>query len=175
MKRILIGGGFAFLTVCSTASAADLPMPAEPYVAPMAAEEPLNWTGIYVGVHGGFGGDRFEYPFDNNLPLAPLNVTGSADLTSSGWFAGGQAGFNWQMAPHWLVGIEGDIAWSDIKGELGANATLAGVLAGSGSLKAGTEIEWFGTGRGRVGFLPLEDFLIYGTGGVAFGKTNSVL
>jgi outer membrane immunogenic protein len=39
------------------------------------------------------------------------------------------------------------------------------------------KVTWFGTVRGRLGFLPTDRLLIYGTGGFAFGRieANSLL
>src|SRR6185312_14587303 len=34
-------------------------------------------------------------------------------------------------------------------------------------------IDWFGTVRGRVGFLVTPQWLLYGTGGLAYGETKS--
>jgi outer membrane immunogenic protein len=32
---------------------------------------------------------------------------------------------------------------------------------------------WFGTARGRVGFLPMERILLYATGGLAYGRIDN--
>jgi len=87
-------------------------------------------------------------------------------LTSSGFFGGGQAGFNWQAAPTWVLGVEGDFDAANIEGKANTSATLF-----SGSV--GTTLDWFGTVRGRVGFLVTPSALFYGTGGWAYGRTTS--
>ena len=137
--------------------AADFPANARIYEALPAA---VNWTGLYVGVNGGFGGNKFEYPF--NI----VGVGGLASLTSSGWFGGAQIGYNYRFQPAWVAGIEADIDASDIEGSL--NASALGF-----SLGAGTKLDWFGTVRGRIGYLLTPDALLYGTGGWAFGHTTS--
>jgi outer membrane immunogenic protein len=144
------------------ASAADLPVKA-PYRA-AAVEAPYTWTGFYAGVNGGFGGDKTTYPFT----IGP--VVGSADLTSSGFFAGGQVGYNWQFAPTWVAGVETDIQWSDIQSKLDASANFGGL-----SLSAGTKLDYFGTVRGRVGYLVTPAALLYATGGWAYGQTTTSL
>jgi outer membrane immunogenic protein len=119
-----------------TGSAADLP--ARPVLK--AAPVPVwSWTGFYIGIHAGFGGNKYEYPFD--APIVP--TSGSLSVTSSGGFGGGQIGYNWQTS-NWVFGIEADIAWASIEGQITASAT--GVAA-----SAGTKLEWFGTVRGRLG------------------------
>jgi outer membrane immunogenic protein len=138
------------------ASAADLPMrPA--YKAPFVAPA-WSWTGFYVGVHAGYGGDQFSYPFN------VVGVPGEAQLNSSGGLAGGQIGYNWQTG-NFVLGAEADAAWSDITGRVSANA--AGL-----ALSAGSKLEWFGTVRGRAGYA-VDRFMVYATGGLAYGDTRT--
>ena len=55
---------------------------------------------------------------------------------------------------------------ADIEGKANTSATLF-----SGAV--GTKLDWFGTVRGRVGFLVTPSALLYGTGGWAYGHTTS--
>ena len=130
----------------------------------------MSWTGFYLGGNGGFGGDKFQYPFTVGGPIPALGITaatsGTSSLTSSGFFGGGQAGFNWQAAPTWVIGAEGDFDAANIEGKANTSAT---VFSGS----VGTTLDWFGTVRGRVGFLVTPSALFYGTGGWAYGRTTS--
>jgi outer membrane immunogenic protein len=146
------------------ASAADLGAPM--YKAPSPAG--YNWTGFYVGANGGFGGDRFEYPFSfGSIPVLGLGpTTGTSTLNSSGFFGGGQVGFNWQAGRSWVLGVEADFDDADIEG-------LANTSANTFSGNVGTKLDWFGTVRGRVGFLVTPQALLYGTGGWAYGHTTS--
>jgi outer membrane immunogenic protein len=165
-KTILTLGTAVLLGAAGLAYAADLPLKARS----MAPAPSWSWTGFYVGVNAGFGGDRTDYPF-----RAPtLGVAGSADLTSSGGLAGGQVGYNWQWVPGWVFGVEGDIDWANIESKLSAVATGPGVAV---TFSAGTEVNWFATVRGRVGYTGWFDnrMMVYGTGGVAFGNTTTRL
>jgi outer membrane immunogenic protein len=94
------------------------------------------------------------------LPLA-----GRANV--NGFIGGGQAGYNWQRGT-WLLGIEADFQGSDERGS-GDVCTVAGCPAGSTAFTANYKLDWFGTVRGRVGFLPAERVLLYATGGLAYG------
>ena len=67
-----------------------------------------SWTGFYVGGNGGFGGN------DVNYSSTLAGVTGNTSLNSSGFLGGGQAGFNWQVAPLWVIGVETDFDGTDI-------------------------------------------------------------
>ena len=143
----------------STAFGADLGRPM--YAPPPPPPPPVaSWTGFYVGINGGFGGDQYQYP----ATVGPLS--GTAKLNSSGFFGGGQAGFNWQVAPAWVVGIEADFDGADIEGN--ANAAT-----GFAAASAGTKLDWFGTVRGRAGVLVTPNALLYATGGWAYGRTTS--
>lgn len=72
----------------------------------------------------------------------------------SGYLIGLQAGYNFQYASGLLAGVESDIAIT------GLDATGAG---GTVSL------DYIGTVRGRLGYT-MDRFLVYGTGGLAYGR-----
>ena len=130
-----------------------------------ALERPaFNWTGFYLGVHGGIGGGEFDgsYRFDSEIGMLGGDVSDRA----FGAFGGAQAGYNTQFAPNWVAGVEADFAASGIKAEhaesyIGENFTSS----------YSTEIDWFGTLRGRLGYA-WDNLLIYGTGGAAYGKVK---
>jgi len=63
--------------------------------------------------------------------------------------------------------------------QVGANKQLGNVVIGLvtdidiGSVeKSGNKLAWLGTTRGKFGFLVTPSFLVYGTGGVAYGGIN---
>ncbi|MCH4538747.1 outer membrane protein [Ochrobactrum sp. A-1] len=89
------------------------------------------------------------------------------DVTSSGFVGGVQAGYNWQFDNGFVLGAEADFQGSNLKGEVKFNAD------GLGEIKAGTKVEWFGTVRARLGYTATERLLVYGTGGLAYGKVKS--
>ena len=70
----------------------------------------------------------FSIPFTVGGPIPAFGITaatsGTSSLTSSGFFGGGQAGFNWQAAPTWVIGAEGDFDAADIEGKANTSATL---------------------------------------------------
>ena len=73
----------------------------------------------------------------------------------SGFVGGGQAGYNWRMGQGpWVFGAEGDIQAT------GASDTFAPWKFSN---------PWFGTVRGRAGYL-VNNILFYGTVGLAFGE-----
>jgi outer membrane immunogenic protein len=152
MSRLLASAAAAAL-LSGAALAADLPVPPMQEVmeaAPLA----YDWTGIHVGVNGGYGWGESGASNQFGVASGPFDI--------EGFFAGGQVGANWQN--NWLVlGAETDLQWSDINGGV-ANANCGPTCA--------TSIDWFGTARGVVG-IAFDRLLIYGTGGLAYGQVSA--
>jgi outer membrane immunogenic protein len=138
MKRLLLGLVFAGL-FAGASSAADMRMPVK--AAPMAVPATI-WSGFYLGAMGGYGSEN----------SADFN---GIDVGLKGGFAGGTAGYNWQFG-QWVIGLEGDAAWSGIK----ADANAFGIFVED-------RVRSWGTVRGRVG-AAFDTVLLYATGGYAW-------
>lgn len=156
MKRFLLAT-VALAALSAPAAAADL---ATKYPVKAVAVPVFSWTGFYIGANVGYGGDSFNY--DVNFLGVPVANLG---LNSSGFFVGGQIGYNYQFANNVVLGIETDLQWSDISGTVDV-----GVIGLPNVLSAGSSIDYFGTIRARLGYA-IDRFLPYITGGVAYGKT----
>jgi outer membrane immunogenic protein len=158
------------------AQAADLSARAPMYQAPMYMTAVYDWTGFYIGGNagGGWQDNRSASFIPNGALLASvLGPPPPQSFRSSGAVGGAQYGFNWQFHPNWVVGVETDFDFSDIKGNGSANFLGVGGLAPQlYSSTASEQITWFGTVRGRLGFVPISNLLIYGTGGFAYGKVD---
>jgi outer membrane immunogenic protein len=114
---------------------------------------PFSWTGIYLGVQGGYA-------------WGGLNFDDGSGLTVSwpqhkGWFAGGYAGFNLQLNP-FVFGVEGDADGGNRDG-----ATHVG-----GGYSARTDIDALASVRGRAG-LAADRLLFFATGGWAWADVSS--
>lgn len=116
-----------------------------------------NWSGVYIGVQAGYGWNDNEYS----------GAGGSQDFDSDGFVGGLTAGANWQDG-QLVYGIEADISYSDVDGSLYGTNTGFIPCADAGCT---AEIEWFGTGRARLGYA-IDNFLPYITGGFAFGRVR---
>lgn len=114
-----------------------------------------TWSGAYVGAHVGWGWGNVD------VTDASGDLSGIDSYSLTGWLAGVQAGANVQMDSI-VLGLEGDIAWANITGD--SDDADEDIL--------GTDINWLGTIRGRVGFAA-DSFLLYGTAGVAFAGVDS--
>src|SRR6202030_894590 len=101
MKKFLLGTvALVALGAAAPAMAADLA--ARPYTkAPAYAAPIYNWTGFYIGGHVGGA-----FSSDSNFNGLTTGNNGN------GRFLGGlQGGADYQFAPNWVVGIEGQYSW----------------------------------------------------------------
>ena len=157
MKRILLAsvGLMAMAGLMGTASAADLPRQQPIYKAPAYVSPVFIWTGFYVGLNGGGGWGTSNW---SGVPGGGVNV--------SGGLAGGTAGYNWQFGT-WVVGLEGDLDWSGIRG-----STNAGGPFFCGTFACTTHNDFLSTIRGRVGY-SFDRWLPYVTGGAAIGNIRA--
>jgi outer membrane immunogenic protein len=175
MRRITLGI-VGFVCVASAASAADLPMkaPAQVPVAPA-----YSWTGFYVGGDVGALWTRASGRWD---PLPTVSNFGeypiSGDLNKNAFVGGLHAGYNWQFAPAWVAGIEGDWSWTDAKQSFAQPWTFIGVGFVNPAVRPGTatsmsiEPKWLATIRGRIGYLVVPNALLYFTGGGAWADVD---
>src|SRR5438105_522634 len=107
MKALFLGmTSIAALLAGGIAQAADLPVKARP-MAPVVAPI-FNWTGCYIGIEGGGAWGRSKHTNSAG------DITPEFDL--SGGLVGGTLGCNYQFAPTWVIGVEGDLSWSGKRG-----------------------------------------------------------
>jgi outer membrane immunogenic protein len=87
---------------------------------------------------------------------------------------GGYAGYNWKIAPTWLVGIEGDIAWgnsSKTHTPFPGSSVFFGIVPGNDFVTV--KLDWDASIRGRVGYLLTPTWLLYATGGAAWQEIKT--
>ena len=151
MKRNLLAGVvISAVTAVMTGSvvAADMPVVQAPIFVPV-----YSWNGFYVGLHGGWGFGNVRF---NN------NIADIGDHTMDGGLVGGHIGYNWQMGPSWLIGLEASGTWS------GVRKTVVGPLFPDfRDDRWTTEVKWLATVTPRIGFT-ISNWMWYLKGGVAF-------
>ena len=140
----LAAGATCIVLSAAAAIAADVPVVLKAPAAPAV----YNWTGVYLGGHAGYG-------------------TGMKDWTSSifdfdvkGFLGGGQIGVNQQVG-NWVLGIEADASWADIKG----SQTVR--IPSDTSNTANNRIDRIVTVAGRLGFAA-DRWLVYVKAGGAW-------
>ncbi|OYU88814.1 MAG: hypothetical protein CFE29_14675 [Bradyrhizobiaceae bacterium PARB1] len=153
MKKFLLGT-VALLAMGASASAADLA--ARPYTkAPAYVAAPIyNWTGFYIGGHvgGAFNGNS--------------GFGGTSD-NSDGRFLGGlQVGADYQFAPNWVVGIEGQYSW------VGSNNT--NIVFGTTGYGYNLNQKGLASVTGRLGYT-WGPALLYVKGGWAYQDATETL
>ena len=114
------------------------------------ARPAYRWAGAYVGANFG-GAFGFE---DATTPI------GAAATDSTGVLGGIQFGYNYQLAPSWLVGIEAELDWTSAQGK-------ANFIDPSAALSVTSDHNWYGTLSGRVGYVT-GPLMLYGKGGAAW-------
>ena len=198
--RIALVAGFALMG--TSAMAADLYVPVEPMIVPVASSH--DWSGFYAGVFGGLGGGPKSVDFMNNgfqatvdedpflltdtpdtwyaFDVCDIDGTGfwGGDWTycgemddASGGFVGAAAGYNVQSGDL-VFGVEGDVAWSNItaNGSSFWDYDYGGADFGDTETTLDVSLDAFATLRGRAG-LAMDRFLPYVTAGVAWGSVTT--
>ncbi len=157
MKRLLLAGVGSMALAMTPALAADvppgryMPPPRAPAFVPF-----FSWNGMYVGINAGYG-------FGHSKWTNTTTGATTGDFDVNGGVIGGTVGYNVQLS-NMVVGLEADIAWSNIKGSTTTNC--AGPCE--------TSNNWLGTARGRIGYA-FDRFLPYITAGAAFGDIKGTI
>ncbi|MCE4223771.1 porin family protein [Methylobacterium sp. C25] len=191
MRKLTIG--FLALTALgsmSTARAADF---ADDYLRgpdyePVSTQV-IDWSGFYIGGHGGYSSAGLGFKNVLQDPLATyfrnrdieqeFAVSSLLTLPSKrvgGTSFGGFAGYNFQFDDA-VVGVEVDYTSFDRNGasinEISRRLLTTGGMAESLYVKgtSATQLEDFGTVRGRVGYA-FGNFLPFVSGGFAVGRAT---
>jgi outer membrane immunogenic protein len=179
MKRALLSLGLLALAAAPS-FAADLPVKARP----MAPVEPVwNWTGFYIGGNVGAAINDSRWNLDPSgcflTGCGAGGVAGNAFRTDSGRFnraaftGGGQIGYNWQVSPMWVFGLETDLNYNGTNETVSVVTPLPFAAGSTFNHTVSQKLDWFGTVRGRLGWLPTNRVMLYGTGGLAYGHVSS--
>ena len=133
------------------------------YARAAAPVPPPGWSGFYLGGHVGYG--WHDDDFTKVLDFTNGQQTGG--IISRGWLGGGHVGHNWQFG-RMVASMEADAGFADIDGT-SRPVTQAG-FGGSQTDVLGDRIRFLATARARLGWLPLDNVMLYATGGPAFAR-----
>jgi outer membrane immunogenic protein len=166
------------------------PVFAAPARAP-ATPALYSWTAFYVG--GNIGWSFGQASTDWTITGVPF---GSTSQKMDGILGGLQAGANWQSGI-WVLGLETDIQATGQKGSSSVTDVIAGIpgipcviipntvpfcAPGTGippvppvtsATTDDVKLPWLGTARARLGVTPSDRWLVYATGGLAYGEVQS--
>src|SRR5215467_11056233 len=73
----------------------------------------FTWTGCYLGLDIGTAWTHQDVSTSGSVIGNQAPVSGTLDGTSG--IVGVYAGCNWQFAPTWVLGLEGDYSWTELK------------------------------------------------------------
>jgi len=154
MKKFLLTGVALATLASSSALAADLPARrGMPVKAPEPVSYGYNWSGFYIGAHGGGGWSDRCFTFAG---------AGEGCHDANGWLGGGQIGFNMQQG-QFVFGVEFSGSWADISG----SHTSVAFAPDSYSSDVNTILLF----TGRVG-MTFDRMLLYVTGGGAWVRNE---
>lgn len=158
MKWLLV----AALAAGPASSAVAADAPAARLAVKAALPAAYNWTGCYVGIQGGGNWGKSEH-VSRAGDISGPTITGTFNQ-SGATVAGGAIGCDFQIEKT-VLGFENDASWTNQRGKV---QNLSPFDIG---VTSGTRETWIDMFRGRVGYA-LDQFLIYGTAGVAFAGTE---
>jgi outer membrane immunogenic protein len=130
----------------------------------------FGWTGFYVGADvGGVWSSEDVSSACGGCGQAPA----AGSFSANGFIGGLYSGYNWQVAPQWVVGVEGDWSWAKLGGSASApNLFPRGAPVGSGGVSWSRTVKRMASLRGRLGWTATSTMLLYATGGAALSGTD---
>lgn len=120
--------------------------------APVAVAPVFSWTGAYIGGQVGYGWGKSD--FEDVVRFKP-----------DGFLGGLYAGYNFDVGNNFILGIDGDVTYNNLKESF--SETLGEVTG-----EAESRLRWAGAVRARAG-VALDRFMPYIAGGVAFGNVKN--
>jgi outer membrane autotransporter protein len=118
--------------------------PPHPYVGP------TNWTGFYVGGFAGVEEGKTDMRFQGSPLLAAPPFTVGNNPRVMGALGGVEAGYNYQFASNWVIGVEGDIGGANVNGA--KTCTSQQNLISFVELTCRDASDWTATLAGRLGY-----------------------
>ena len=202
-KILFAVSAVALALSAGSAMAADLPSRKEAPVYVPPPPPPPMWTGFYLGVNIGGGWDAnggssgYSAYYDPRYSIGAAAPAGFGSVgpnlfflpngntvgNQGGVVGGAQAGYNFQFN-QFVLGAETDFQGTSLSGG-GNNSPLtlfpsyysnpsSNFLSPVGAITgANISLPWFGTVRGRAGYLVTPTFLVYGTAGFAYGEVQA--
>jgi outer membrane immunogenic protein len=157
MRKFLFGTAALIVLACPALSA-DMKAPA--YKAPSPTTPAWSWASCYGGGHaGGVWASKKDWIV--RTPGGAFFGQSLGGHDSDSWIGGAQAGCDYQFAGGFVIGVQGDYAWSDAEG-VHDSAREIGVAYHS-------KVKSLASATGRVGY-SWNRFLGYVRGGGAWER-----
>jgi outer membrane immunogenic protein len=156
--RKFVFGAAALIALAQPAMSADLRLPVK---APPPVARAWNWTGCFAGGHVGGIWDNEKWV--NRTPGGDFYGELLGEHTVNGVIGGGQAGCDYQFAGPFVIGVQGDIGFTDASG---AHASIHEI-----GVAYHSRVENLASVTGRFGYA-FDRFLGYVRGGAAWERDN---
>jgi outer membrane immunogenic protein len=132
---------------------------------------PSPFAGVYIGANIGYAGMKATHNFDEGFTPGvgqPGYDPGSTTRTTDSVVGGGQVGYNWQCRAL-VLGVETDFNFA----KFNTTSDVIGwsPVTDSFTQRFSSEVNWFGTMRGRMG-LAYENVMVYFTAGLAYANVD---
>ena len=158
------------------ALAALIPVSALAQTAGQHNKDATNWTGFYAGVNvgGAVGSSNAQTStvysttgwFAPSSPPA-IAITGNQNLSPQGYALGGQFGYNWQIAPKWVLGAETDFGAFETRDSASGTTVYPCCSPYTFTVAQSVSTTWMATIRPRVGYAVTRRSLLFLSGGAA--------
>lgn len=165
MKKYLVA--LPLILLAQPALSADAVDYLEPTPMPVAETPIGGWSGFYAGGQLGYGfGETGVFQLSPFTPgLETAFAPGFSGDFNDGVVGGAHVGYDWQSG-NLVVGGILDVSATDISdAQNGFSVTPA-------RYTITRQLDYLATLRARVGYAPSERFLVYATGGVAYGQVD---
>jgi outer membrane immunogenic protein len=152
-SQIPVGAGAGVTRQAAGSRFPTNPPPAVVAPVPGAAPTAFSWTGFYVG--GDFGGS-----FASTSIASATTGWASRSLSPAGVMGGAYAGYNYQVSPNFVLGLEGDFQ---------GNHSTANFYYPTFDVSPNVQQNWVASLNGRLG-IAYDRALFYAIGGAAWGQ-----
>lgn len=150
-RKLLLASVAALGLSIGSATAADVYVPDVPAPMPEAAPQ-FDWSGPYLGLHGGAGWSNADSAYNNpffNPPTCGIAFGWGCpvDVDPAGAFVGVQAGWNFIFGNGLMLGVEGDWSYASLSDS--GDGPFAG---GAFSTHIDLEVDQMATIQARIGW-----------------------
>jgi outer membrane immunogenic protein len=140
------------------------------------APKPGNWTGFYAGVNAGgvIGVSNAKTAsvysstgYFQTTSVPAVNSTGNQNPNPDGEAGGAQFGYNWQIAPRWVLGAEADFGAFETNGSASGTTVYPCCSPYTFTIAQVVSTHWLTTVRPRLGYTVGTRSLLFVSGGAA--------
>jgi opacity protein-like surface antigen len=138
-----------------------------------------DWSGFYVGATAGAAWGQYtprtstvRGGYFGSLGAPAVTAAGMQTINSTGFIAGLEGGFNWQIG-NLLLGLEAGLEAVDLDGSVSSGAIRYPTHSPKYAVTSYGSIDWLFTARPRLGWVMPNNWLLYATGGLAVTQLHS--